>query len=68
MDADNLIFSSSIDVEVEEGCFNILFDYLSDADYKKVYVKNIVCAPNELLFFANVEEKETIIRVPVIFD
>lgn len=65
MDSNNLIFSSKIDWEVEDICFDILLDYLNNENFEKVYVKNVVLAPNEILFFADVEEKQTIIRVPI---
>lgn len=65
MDSNNLIFSSKIDSDVEDVCFDILLSYLEEHDYEKVYVTNVVLAPNEVLFFADVEEKQTIIRVPI---
>ena len=66
MDSNNLIFSSKIDIDVEDVCFDILLSYFSDNDYEKVYVTNVIIAPNEVLFFADVEEKQTIIRVPIL--
>lgn len=65
MDSNNLIFSSKIDSEVEDVCFDILLSYLEEQEFEKVYVKNVIIAPNEILFFADVEEKQTIIRVPI---
>ena len=65
MDSNNLIFSSKIDSDVEDVCFDILLSYLEEHDYEKVYVTNVVLAPNEVLFFADIEEKQTIIRVPI---
>ena len=65
MDSNNLIFSSKIDSEIEDICFDILLSYLEEYDYEKVYVTNVVIAPNEVLFFADIEEKQTIIRVPI---
>lgn len=65
MDSNNLIFSSKIDSEVEDVCFDILLSYLEEQEFEKVYVKNVIIAPNEVLFFADVEEKQTIIRVPI---
>ena len=65
MDSNNLIFSSKIDSDVEDVCFDILLSYLEEHDYEKVYVTNVVIAPNEVLFFADIEEKQTIIRVPI---
>lgn len=65
MDSNNLIFSSKIDSEIEDVCFDILLSYLEEQEFEKVYVTNVVLAPNEVLFFADVEEKQTIIRVPI---
>lgn len=65
MDSNNLIFSSKIDTDVEDVCFDILLSYLEEQEFEKVYVKNVIIAPNEVLFFADVEEKQTIIRVPI---
>lgn len=65
MDSNNLIFSSKIDTEIEDICFDILLSYLEEQEFEKVYVKNVIIAPNEVLFFADVEEKQTIIRVPI---
>lgn len=65
MDSNNLIFSSKIDSEVEDICFDILLTHLEDQEFEKVYVTNVVKTPQELLFFADVEEKQTIIRVPI---
>lgn len=65
MDSNNLIFSSKIDWEVEDICFDILLTHLANEDYEKVYVTNVVLTPNEILFFAEVNDKETIIRVRV---
>lgn len=33
MNSDNLIFSSKIDPQVEDICFDILLDYFSDTDF-----------------------------------
>lgn len=65
MDSNNLIFSSKIDSEIEDICFDILLAHLEEQEFEKVYVKNVIIAPNEILFFAEVEEKQTIIRVPI---
>lgn len=65
MDSNNLIFSSKIDSEIEDICFDILLTHLEEQEFEKVYVTNVVLAPNEVLFFADVEEKQTIIRVPI---
>ena len=65
MDSNNLIFSSKIDSEIEDICFDILLTHLEEQEFEKVYVKNVIIVPNEVLFFADVEEKQTIIRVPI---
>lgn len=65
MDADNLIFSSKIDPEVEEVCFDILLNQFSDENFDKVYVQNVMIAPNEILFFVEINGSESIIRVRV---
>ena len=65
MDSDNLIFSSNIDPEVEEVCFDILLEQFSEQDFDKVYVKNVVLAPNEIMFFVEIDGKESIIRIRV---
>lgn len=66
MDSNNLIFSSKIDGDVEDVCFDILLSYFSDDDYEKVYVTNVILVPNEIIFFVEIEENETIIRVPIL--
>lgn len=65
MDSDNLIFSSNIDPQVEEVCFDILYNRLFNAEYNKVYVKNVVLAPNEMIFFVEIDDKESILRIRV---
>jgi hypothetical protein len=65
MDSDNLIFSSNIDPEVEEVCFDILLEQFSEQDFDKVYVKNVALAPNEIMFFVEIDGKESIIRIRV---
>lgn len=65
MDSNNLIFSSKIDSDVEDVCFDILLSYLEEQEFEKVYVTNVILAPDEVLFFADIEEKQTIIRVPI---
>lgn len=65
MDSNKLIFSSKIDVDVENICFDILLNHLSECEYDKVYVKNVVLAPNEILFFTEIEGTETILRIRV---
>lgn len=65
MDSNNLIFSSKIDPQVEDVCFDILLDNLSSENYDKVYVKNVVLAPDEILFFTEIDGTETILRIHV---
>lgn len=65
MNSDNLIFSSKIDPQVEDVCFDLLTDYLEDEDFDKVYVKNVVLVPNEIMFFVEINDSESIIRIHV---
>ena len=65
MNPNNLIFSSKIDPQIEDTFYNVLEEYLSDVEFDKVYVKNVVLSPNEVLFFAEIEELDSIIRVPL---
>ena len=65
MDTDNLIFSSNIDPQVEEVCFDILYNRLFNVECNKVYVKNVVLSPNEIIFFVEIDDKESILRVQV---
>ena len=65
MDSNNLIFSSKIDPQVEDVCFDILLNHLFDQEYDKVYVKNVILAPNEIIFFTEIDGFESIIRVRV---
>ena len=41
MDADNIIFSSKVDPQVEDLTFDVLFNEFLQQDYKKVFVKNV---------------------------
>lgn len=65
MNSDNLIFSSIIDPDVEDVCYDMLLDYLSDAEYDKVYVKNVVLAGQEIIFFTKIDGTESIIRIRI---
>ena len=65
MNSDNLIFSSKIDPQVEDVCFGMLLDYLVEEDFDKVYVKNVVLVPNEIMFFVEIDGSESIIRIRV---
>lgn len=68
MEANNLIFSSNFNSEYEDICFDMLMEHLSDLEYDKVYVKNVSVFENVVLFFAEIEGKESIIRVPILND
>ena len=65
MNSNNLIFSSKIDPQVEDAYFDILFNHLSEQEFEKVYVQNVVLASNEIMFFTEIDDKETIIRIRV---
>lgn len=65
MNSNNLIFNSRIDPQIEDACFDILLNYLSEDDYDQVYVKNVVLAGAEILFFVNIDGSESIIRIRV---
>jgi hypothetical protein len=65
MNSNNLIFSSSIPTHIEDIAFDMLNDYLRDTELERVYVKNVSLAPNEVIFFAEIEGKESIIRIRV---
>lgn len=68
MNSNNLIFSSSIDKEIEDNAFDILLDYLKDAEYDEVFVHRVALSTKELIFFAKINGDESIIRVPLIID
>jgi hypothetical protein len=65
MDRNNLIFSSKIDPDVEDICFDILLTHLENQDYNRVYVTNVVLSPTEIIFFVKIDDKESIIRIRV---
>lgn len=65
MDADNIIFSSKIDPEVEDLTYDILLNQLAEQNHKKVYIKNVSLAEGEIIFFAEIDGKESIIRIRV---
>ena len=65
MNNNNLIFSSNIDPQVEDAYFDILAQHLSDQDFEKVYVQHVALAPNEIMFFTKIEDKESIIRIRI---
>lgn len=65
MDSNNLIFSSKIDSDVEDVCYDILLDYFSNDDYREVYVTNVVLAPYQIIFFVKIEGVQSIIRFPI---
>ena len=64
MNPDNLIFSSKIDSQVEDICFDIILNELQDF-YGEIYVQNVAIAPNEIIFFVKIDDGESIIRVPI---
>lgn len=64
MNPDNLIFSSKIDSQVEDICFDIILKELQDFD-GEIYVQNVALAPNEIIFFVKIDDSESIIRVPI---
>ena len=68
MNSNNLIFSSKIDPQVEDAYFDILLNHLSEQEFEKVYVQNVILAANEIMFFAKINDKESIIRVRVEID
>lgn len=68
MDKYNLIFSSNINEDVANEAFDILYSLIEDEDYDEVYVKNVVLAPSEILFFVKIDGNESIIRVPLTID
>lgn len=65
MDSDKIFFSSDIDTEVQDECFQILNEALIDEEYDRVYVKNVVLAGKQVLFFVEIQNKGSIIRVPL---
>lgn len=65
MDADNIIFSSKVDPQVEDLTFDVLFNEFLQQDYKKVFVKNVSLAEGEIIFFTEIDGKESIIRIRV---
>ena len=65
MDSNNLIFSSKINPQVEDTCFDMLLNHLSEQEFERVYVTNVVLAPNEIIFFVEIEGNESIIRIRV---
>lgn len=65
MNNNNLIFSSNIDPQIEDNYFDILAQHLSEQEFEKVYVTNVALAPDEILFFAKINDKESIIRIRV---
>jgi hypothetical protein len=68
MNRNNLIFSSKINPELEDNCFDFLYNHVEDWDVEKIYVQNVIIAPDEILFFSEIDDSETIIRVPVLID
>ena len=62
------MFSSKIAPEVEDAMFDLLLNHLSQCDFESVYVKNLCIIRNQILFFAEIDKKETIIQVPIKLD
>ena len=67
MDADNIIFSSKVDQQVEDLTFDMLFNEFLQQDYKKVFVKNVSLAEGEIIFFTEIDGKESIVIFPLLF-
>lgn len=65
MYSDKIFFSSDIDTEVQDECFQILHEALIDEEYDRVYVKNVVLAGKQVLFFVEIQNRGSIIRVPL---
>ena len=43
----------------------MLLNHLSEQEFERVYVTNVVLAPNEIIFFVEIEGNESIIRIRV---
>lgn len=65
MKSSNLIFSSNIDPDVEDICFDILLSYFEEEDFDRVFVKQVCLALNEIMFFTEIDDSESIIRIRV---
>ena len=65
MNSDNLIFNSNIDNDVENICFDILLDYYKNQEDVKIYVENVILAPNEILFLIKINGEKSILRIRV---
>ena len=65
MNSDNLIFNSNIDNDVENVCFDILLDYYKNQEDVKIYVENVILAPNEILFLIKINDEQSILRIRV---
>lgn len=65
MNSDNLIFNSNIDNDVENICFDILLDYYKNQEDVKIYVENVILAPNEILFLVKINGEKSILRIRV---
>ena len=65
MQSSNLIFSSNIDPDVEDICFDILLSYFEEEDFDRVFVKQVCLALNEIMFFTEIDDSESIIRIRV---
>ena len=65
MNKNNLIFSSNIDAQIEDLCFDMFYNYVSEWDCEEMFVHNVIIAPKEILFFTKIDGNESIIRVPI---
>ena len=65
MDRDNITFSSKIQPQVEDICFDIICDYFADEEHTKVYVTRVMLAQGQIIFFVIIDGSQNIIRVPV---
>lgn len=72
MDRDNITFSSKIQPQVEDICFDIICDYFADEEHTNVdeehtnvYVTRVMLAQGQIIFFVIIDGSQNIIRVPV---
>ena len=65
MDRDNITFSSKIQPQVEDICFDIICDYFADEEHANVYVTKVMLAQGQIIFFVIIDGSQNIIRVPV---
>lgn len=65
MDRDNITFSSKIQPQVEDICFDIICDYFADEEHTNVYVTRVMLAQGQIIFFVIIDGSQNIIRVSV---